>query len=281
MGLDIARGDFVGIVESDDYIHPRMYEILYRNAKNNEVDIVKCNFARFVTHKSEHIFETVSINKEENYYYTVINPFECPNILRMYTLNQNGIYKNEMIKENSIYLNETPGASYQDNGLFFQLLIFAKSIYCIKDSLYYLRRDNEQSSIFSKEKIYAGCIEYDFIKKIVFKNEKIKNLFTDQFFAKKYNNYQFTLRRISPEYLQEFYDKFYEEFLRSYELGEFDENSLNEIEWNGIQKLFNKKVEYLNYKITHPAPLNFLEDAKKARDEYLWKKELKDVSFGS
>lgn len=270
IGLDMAWGEYIGIVESDDYIHPRMYEILYRHAQNNAADAVKCDFSRFVTHRGENLFETVSINKNDDFYYKVIKPEECPELLRMYTLNQNGIYKKEYIRENCIYLNETPGASYQDNGLFFQLLMFAKSVYCIKDSLYYLRRDNEQSSVFSRHKVFAGCKEYSFIKKIILNNENLRQKFFNIFFAKKYSNYQFTLRRISPEFIEQFFYIFSKEFKDSLENKEFDENSLTENEWQGLQKLFNKKNKYLNYKITHPAPLHFLEDAKKARDEYLW-----------
>ena len=32
-GLDMAKGEYIGIVESDDYILPEMYETLYETAK--------------------------------------------------------------------------------------------------------------------------------------------------------------------------------------------------------------------------------------------------------
>lgn len=269
IGLDLANGEYVGIVESDDYIHASMYEKLYRYAKNNAADVVKCDFARFITHNGESLFETVGINKNDEYYNKVINPEENPDILRMYTLNQNGIYKTSYIRENNISLNETPGASYQDNGLFFQLIMFAKSVFCINYPLYYLRRDNESSSVFSRHKVYASCEEYDFIKKIISKSEYLKEKFLKIFFVKKYGNYQFTLRRISPEYLKDFFTRFYNEFKSGLDKGEFSREDFNEIEWNGLQKLLNKKNEYFRYKAAHPQSLNFLESAKKARDEYL------------
>lgn len=34
MGLDTASGEYIGIVESDDYIRPDMYEKQYKLAKN-------------------------------------------------------------------------------------------------------------------------------------------------------------------------------------------------------------------------------------------------------
>ena len=37
--LDIASGDYIGFVDSDDWIEPDMYEILIKNAKKYDADI--------------------------------------------------------------------------------------------------------------------------------------------------------------------------------------------------------------------------------------------------
>ncbi|OUO45672.1 glycosyltransferase family 2 protein [Megasphaera sp. An286] len=41
-GLDICRGEFIGFVDSDDYVDNDMYEILYRNAVKYKADISMC-----------------------------------------------------------------------------------------------------------------------------------------------------------------------------------------------------------------------------------------------
>lgn len=38
-GLDIAEGDYIGFVDSDDYVHPRMYEFLVRAMEENNGDM--------------------------------------------------------------------------------------------------------------------------------------------------------------------------------------------------------------------------------------------------
>lgn len=44
LGLDIARGEYIGFVDSDDWVDTAMYEKLYRAAKAQEADLVLCDF---------------------------------------------------------------------------------------------------------------------------------------------------------------------------------------------------------------------------------------------
>lgn len=43
-GLDIASGEYIGFVDSDDYIADDMYEIMLKAIKDNESDIACCNY---------------------------------------------------------------------------------------------------------------------------------------------------------------------------------------------------------------------------------------------
>ncbi len=45
-GLDIAAGEYVGFVDSDDWVEPDMYEVMYRSAKDCDADIVFCNIVK-------------------------------------------------------------------------------------------------------------------------------------------------------------------------------------------------------------------------------------------
>lgn len=46
-GLDIARGTYLGFVDSDDWIEPEMYETMITTAKEKNVDVVVCGFSIF------------------------------------------------------------------------------------------------------------------------------------------------------------------------------------------------------------------------------------------
>lgn len=71
-GLKCARGEYVGIVESDDFIEPNMFEELYRLAKTHGVKVVKSNFFRHTKKKGdkkEHVLPELDLDR-------VINPRE-------------------------------------------------------------------------------------------------------------------------------------------------------------------------------------------------------------
>lgn len=44
-GIDIAEGDYIGLVDSDDYIKPDMFETLVRNLEQYNADISMCGYA--------------------------------------------------------------------------------------------------------------------------------------------------------------------------------------------------------------------------------------------
>lgn len=55
-GIDIAGGDYLTFVDSDDYISPNMYELLLRAVKEAEADIAECGFTK--TTDSSALFRT-------------------------------------------------------------------------------------------------------------------------------------------------------------------------------------------------------------------------------
>lgn len=42
LGLEHARGEYIGFIDSDDWVEPDMYEKMYRTAVENDVDMVFC-----------------------------------------------------------------------------------------------------------------------------------------------------------------------------------------------------------------------------------------------
>ncbi len=51
-GLEVASGEYIGFVDSDDYVHSSMYQIMYETAITHDADIVDCGYFTEATNKS-------------------------------------------------------------------------------------------------------------------------------------------------------------------------------------------------------------------------------------
>ena len=53
IGLAAATGEYIGIVESDDFVKTNMFEDLYNLAKENDADVVKSDWFYYWTKNNE------------------------------------------------------------------------------------------------------------------------------------------------------------------------------------------------------------------------------------
>ena len=236
IGLEKATGEYIGIVEPDDFVKLDMYESLYQIAKDNDLDFVKADFYRFKRTDEDDmnmVYNRLSKNPED--YNKVFNPSEDTEAIRYIMNTWSGIYKKEFIEKHHIRHNETPGASFQDNGFWFQTFAYAKRGMIIDKPYYMNRRDNPNSSVHNREKVYCMNIEYDHIRDILMEHPELWERFKGMYWYKKYNNYIGTIRRIGMEYRREFVERFSAEFKRGLEKKELDPSVFSVAAWKKIQ----------------------------------------------
>lgn len=71
----------------------------------------------------------------------------------------------------------------------------------IVDKPYYMnRRDNPNSSVNNREKVYCCNVEYDYIREILMKDPEIWSRFKYMYSLKKFHTYNFTLQRIGEQF---------------------------------------------------------------------------------
>ena len=151
IGFSKARGKYIGIVESDDFIEPNMFEILYRTARDNDADVVKSNFWFYWS------------NPERNELHEYFRKAECGRVICPHEYDNgslygrkpsiwSAIYKKDFIVKNNISFLPTPGASFQDTSFTFKVYSSAKRMVCLYDSFLHYRQDNENSSVNNADK---------------------------------------------------------------------------------------------------------------------------------
>ncbi len=144
VGLSEAKGEYIGIVESDDFIQKDMMEELLKCAKEFDVDVVKSQYYLYsgIKNSSEYFdnFRELKVD-------TVINPAENPRVFLVLQSVWSSLYKTSFLKENKISFHETPGASFQDVSFAFQVFANAKRVYLMNRAYYHYRISNPNSSV--------------------------------------------------------------------------------------------------------------------------------------
>ena len=134
-GLEMAKGEYIGFVDSDDYIEADMYEVLYNLLKQYNADVSICNFYTVSQGK-------ISIKNADN----GINEYNRIEILKEILLDKNiqsyawnKLYKKELFDE----IKYPIGKKYEDIGTTFYLLEKCNKVVVTgKSEYYYINRQD-------------------------------------------------------------------------------------------------------------------------------------------
>lgn len=248
VGLENAEGEYFAIVESDDIIRPLMYETLYKVAKENgDIDIVKADYANFQIKNGILKKKEFNLCSDKSLYnkilYNKTNYVELIQKIALYTWS--GIYRTEFLRKYNIKHNETPGASYQDNGFWFLSFINAKTFYFVNKSFYLLRRDNPNSSIFSKEKVYCIRDEYEYILNYLKERPDLYKKFIELYWWARFGAYRFSYNRIDWQYKKEFLLHFRKIILKAILRKEVNIELYSKTLWDTLSKILNDPDRFL------------------------------------
>ena len=177
-GIDFAHGEYLGFVDSDDYIANDMYELLYRRICENNADISICD-ATIVNDGTEGIFtesNIIDICKGENILLEMIYH-------NKFTVNAwNKLYRRELFRE----IRYPQGMLYEDLATTYRIMMLAKCVVYDHSKKYaYIQRNGSimeqtgfkvakdkveivsemwnyfaSSEVIHKKKIQAGILKY-------------------------------------------------------------------------------------------------------------------------
>lgn len=172
LGISLAQGDYIGIVETDDMIVPDMYEALYNTAIKANADYVKGGFKKFIAIGTDYYWSDSTesafpIDKKD--LGKIIEPRMMPELLTKDIYLWTGIYKKHFVSK--VLLNETFGAAFQDQGFLFQTISSAQKAVYINKVVYMYRQDNNNSSIFNQRGFHYIVEEYKYIEKFLIGKE--------------------------------------------------------------------------------------------------------------
>lgn len=183
-GIDLASGDYITFVDSDDYIELDMYEKMMGINRHHNCDVVMCDCYK-EDGKSKSIF-THDIRKGyydkkklyKEYFPTLLvtNTVDYPATISNWTC----LFKKEIILNNEIRYKE--GMRFSEDWLFgSQIMYFAESFYYMKGQYFYHYMMNDSSVThtyyedkwalmkqlyFAIDDFFSSAKDYDFHKQI-------------------------------------------------------------------------------------------------------------------
>ncbi len=247
-GLDAATGEYIAIVESDDWASPDMLEKLYNTACAHQADMVK---AEFVFFDNDTGTESASwgIGLNENLHNSVLTPRDdAPHIIwsghpSIWTC----LYSHKMLNDKNIRFAETPGASFQDMGFKPKSLISSERFVYIPDVVLHYRK-HANNSDKNNSKIFAVCDVHDdadaWFAANFGNNLKIKKILNMCRFA----NYIWNLRRLSGDARKQFKKRFVSDMRAQMKSKEIEYNYMDSRQRVKLKHLcMNSRFAVLSY----------------------------------
>lgn len=165
VGLSVAQGKYVGFVDSDDYVEPDMFEIMYEIATSTNVDIVNCG----------HFSETpVGVEKRttrfrKNMLLThldfIASVHSLQNDLEDYFFLWCNIYRRELLQDHAIVFDT--GLKYGGDTHFnIRVFSLAKSFYSTDRPLYHYVRNEYGITCSRYKERYLEHLSQTYLKRV-------------------------------------------------------------------------------------------------------------------
>lgn len=147
-GLDICMGEYIGFVDSDDWVMPNMYEKLLEAAKDNNADVAACNLTHVYEHTMQVADNVPSMDSD-------INGELTEEKIKRLIFHSGAlvcrIYKRHIFMEPKLRFPEH--MFYEDNAIGTEILFRTKRMVYINEPMYFYLQ-NPQSTVhtISEEK---------------------------------------------------------------------------------------------------------------------------------
>jgi hypothetical protein len=255
IGLGMANGDYIGIVESDDFIEADMFEILYGLTEDGTIDIAKINFSHYDTNLEHKFLVDTSKGILPNTPFTVD---EYPNILFGHPSIWSAIYKKSFLDENNILFKEADGGGWVDHPFFLKVMLSAKSIKYKNEPSYYHRELDCNSSINTLDNLsapmYRMIDNLDILEEYSFTDEKIienvyahifwymRDILNHELYVKQEQkvliSFQGVLRRMDFKFIEEHFDlntqKLYKKYCSPVNLINLNKTNLSKEDYDDL-----------------------------------------------
>lgn len=162
LGLQYAQGDYIGFVDSDDWIEKDMYETFVRIIRQYpQADIIRGDFycyqpSRKIDRAKHNV--PVSLTKK------LCVPRENQEVFKMEFAMWSGIYKRAFLEKNHILFHAIENQFFQDVSFTIITWALATNVYLVNKPVVHYRQDNPSSTVKNKSHILDIQREFVYTK---------------------------------------------------------------------------------------------------------------------
>ncbi len=208
-GMKIAKGEFLGFVDSDDWVDVTMFEKLYENAKKYDSQMSICAVHKYDDKTKKLLYDDPYFTLgyfDESFDNRAFNHHETIGfMLDLCVMAWNKIYKRSFIEEHQIFFPD--GLIFEDGPFFFRAFFRMQRVSLIRDFLYYYRINRPNSIVQKGDKNFINL--FDVTQSIW--DEMVQQPYFDQikyqFLEKKFHDASYRFRLMKQEYKEDFYKR--------------------------------------------------------------------------
>lgn len=187
-GLEIATGEFIAYIDSDDYVDLNMFNKLYETAKENNLDTVYCGYNNLDDDLKVHSFSEVDkltvFNTKDDVNSVLLDMIACkPSspLERKYRMSVwHAIYSRDLIESNKIRFCSERQFISEDIIYHIDYLSKAERIAFIPDSFYYY--------CYNEDSLTKTFREDRFEKSVILHQELLRRFNVEGYDKKVYKN---------------------------------------------------------------------------------------------
>ena len=217
LGISQACGEYIGIIEPDDFPDKRMFKKLLKVAERTHADVVKCNYFNYFE-GSDHLVE----NFAGLPYRRAFDPVDYPQVVCSIPSIWTGLYRKTFLEREGISLRETPGAAFQDAGFSLKVWFAACTCALVKKPLLHYRMDNPGSSSKTTDKVFTVCEELADAEAFLRQRPERARVLLSWLAVDKWGKYRWNYERISASEHVAFAQRMVDEYRASQDANELD-----------------------------------------------------------
>ena len=214
VGIDNAQGEFIAFVDSDDFIDKNMFEKLYNESVNKNLDLVMCKVSSFdnETHEINDNLWYYSLKCFNGFKKDVFNNQDTKKFTHLISVTPyNKLYRNSFIQKNSIRFPDK--YIFEDEVFFYNVYLKSKRISLVNENLYYYRTNRAGSTVSNdSNKDYSDVVYiFKLIRQLLIETNYL-NLYKKQVYNRFIHLILWRFSQTATKYRENFFNLMKKDF---------------------------------------------------------------------